>query len=474
MLMNKIFFINRLNLAYFYSLCLYAFFLPSLNNLTVPLLIFISILTILDFSSIKRFWSINKNNLEVLALPVIFLLNGLSLFYSLDLGTGTKYLTRSLPLLLIPIVLFKASDLSYKQINTIFKLFVIGCVLTVFYSYSYVIYEAIDGGYKKLHLPENHLKYFLNRITYHDLVSKNIVDNSIYFASYILFAIIILKSRKELFSTKIRNSILVLFLVTFILLTPLIIAISGLIIFSLNFVIKNRSEITNRKRLNLLKENTFWSFIVFYLFVWKLQPHLEFIYVFNNLAYNLIIIGGVLFCILCGQIFFSLYSFKVIKWGIISLFSILGIFITILFLISVELHPFRLSNYTARMVNNYASINILKDNFFFGVGIGDVQNNLEIVYREIGFRKIQFNEHNQYFRFWLGSGIISIIVYIIWIVKIFLNSILQKDTLKMSVIIILLLFCFTESVFARQMGITFFLFFIFFFIHSKKNIKQNN
>lgn len=465
---------SRVNKIYFYSLCLYAFFLPSLNNLTTPMLILMTVLTLLDYQSIGRLWVANKNNLVVLSLPIVFLLNGVSLFYSSDFEAGTKYLIRSLPLLLFPFVLFKTIDINNEQKNIIFKLFVLGCVVTILYSYSYIIYEAIEGSYKKIHVKEDYLKYFLNRITYHDLVSKNIVDHSIYFAAYILFSIIILKNKKELFSNKIRKPIMLLFLGTFILLTPLVIAISGLFIFSINFVIQNNGYQTNENRLKLLKENTFWSFIVFYLFVWKIQPHLEFVYMFNNLKYNLIIIGGMIFSMLCGQIIFTFYSFKLIKWGVISLFSILGITVIALVLTPVELYAFKLSNYTARLVNNYASIRILKDNFLFGVGIGDVQDNLVKVYREIGFRKIQFNEHNQYFRFWLGSGVLSIVVYVFWIVKIFLNSILQKDTLKMSVITTLLLFCFTESVLVRQMGMSFFIFFIFFLNYSKTTIKQYN
>lgn len=465
--MHKEIFTNRVNLFYFYSLCLYAFFLPSLNNFTTPILVVISVLTLMDYPSIRRFWLLNKNNFVVLALPIIFLLSSVSLLYSSDLESGIKYLTKSLPLLLFPLVLFKTVDLNNKQVNAIFKLFVFGCVLTILYSYTLVIYEAIEGSYKKIHLPKNYSKYFLNRITYHNLVSKNIVDHSIYFASYILFAMILLTCKKELFSNNVRRSLLILFSVTFVLLTPLIIAVSGLLIFSIIFFARNSDNITIQNRLLLFKENTIWSFIVFYLFIWKLQPHSEFIYVFDNLKYNLIITAGVIFSGLCGQIVFTHYSYRLMKWGVITLFSLFVIIIMVLASVHLDLFTFKMSNYTARIANNYVSIRVITENFLFGVGIGDIQYNLVKNYKEIGFRNIHFNEHNQYFRFWLGSGILSFLVYLFWLLKTFLNSILLKNTLQISIIIILILFCFTESVFARQMGTSFFLFFIFLLYFSR-------
>jgi len=464
--MSTSIFISRVNNFYFFLLCLYAFFIPTFNNFTTPIIILLLVLTIIDIKGLQKFW-LTERNIIIIGLPLVFLLSSISLFYSQKFGAGTKLVFRILPLLLFPLILHKVSGLNNKQVKTVFRYFVFGCLLTICYSYLYVVYEAIDGSYKRLHLPENHLAYFLNRLTYQDLVSKNIVDHSIYFGAYVLLAFTIVKSNKELFTSKIRKSILYLFVVTLVLLTPVIIAISGLIVFTIFFIVQNRENKTNINRLKLLKTNALWSFIVFYLFVWKIQPHLEFIYVFNNLKYNLIIAGGISVSIALGQVAYSIYSFRRLKLCIVLVLCGFGILLIGLFIFPFDRNSHNLSNYTARMVNNYASVQVLKDHFLFGVGIGDVQDNLVSIYKELRFRKTQFNEHNQYLRFWLGSGVLTFLIFAFWLLKTMTKSVKYKNPLMICISFTLFLFCFTESVLVRQMGISFFIFFIFFLYYSQ-------
>lgn len=464
--MNQSLVISGVNLIYFYSLCLYAFFLPTFNNFTPLLLIILLVLTVADYKSIKRFWLEEKRSVITMGLPMVFILSSISLFYSSNLDEGIKLIFRNLPLLLTPLVLFKVSYLDKKQLNVIYSFFVIGCIITIFYSFSLVIYEAIDGSYKKVHLPKNYLRYFLNRITYHDLVSQNIVDHSIYFGAYVLLAIVLLKVKNNLFKNSIRKGFLFIFFITLILLTPVVIAISGLIIFTLIHILQNENIKTKANMYKLLKVNAFWAFLVFYLFVWKMQPHLEYIYIFNNIKYNVLIIGGVLVTIIIGQVAYQVYQYKLIEKSIIWGFVLITIGTFILILYPFDLDTFKLSNYTARLVNNYSSIQILKNNFFLGVGVGDIQDSLVNIYRELRFRKINYNEHNQYFRFWLGSGVLTFLIYLVWIVKLLLKSIQRKDFILIYVAVTFSLFCFTESVLARQMGICFFVFFVFYIYYS--------
>jgi len=433
------------------------------------MLILLLVLTFADYKSIKRFWLEEKRSVIAMGLPIVFTLSSISLCYSSNLNEGLKLIFRNAPLLLTPLVLFKVSFFERKQLNVIYALFVIGCIMTIFYSFSLVVYEVIDGGYKKVHSPENYVRYFLNRITYHDLVSLNRVNHSIYFGAYILLAIVLLNVKSNLFTNSIRKGFLFILFVTLVLLTPIIIAISGLIIFTLIHLLKYENIKTKANRFKLLKVNAFWAFLVFYLFVWKLQPHLEYIYIFNNIKYNFLIIGGVLVTVVIGQVAYQIYQYKLIEKSILWGFSLVIIMTFILLLYPFNLDAFKLSNYTARLVNNYSSIQILKNNFFLGVGVGDIQDSLVNIYRELRFRKLSYNEHNQYFRFWLGSGVLTFLIFLIWVVKLIVISVQRKDFILICVSITFSLFCFTESVLARQMGICFFLFFIFFIYYSFSN-----
>jgi hypothetical protein len=337
------------------------------------------------------------------------------------------------------------------------------------YSFAHIIYELYDGAYKKVHSAENHLRYFLDRITYHELVSKNRVNHSIYFGAYILLAVSLLKTtKKPLFSDVINAVILGILISTLILLTPVIIAISGGLVFSLYILLKKRDVISMENRKNMLKTNVFWGFLILYLIIWKIEPHAEYLYVFNNLKYNIVLLIGVLGFVLLGQLSFFIYSFNRFRYLLILVF--VGFFgVAIFFIMSnVSIETMKLSNFSARLYNYYASIEVLKEHMFFGVGLGDVQAHLVEVYKVLRFRKLDFNEHNQYLRFWLSSGIISCILFVFWMAKTTIKSVQLKSIPMTTVALTMSVFCFTETVLIRQMGVSFFIFFILFFNQANK------
>jgi hypothetical protein len=443
--------------------------LPTFNNLTTPLIGLLLILALTDFKSLKVYFSKQKLNIIVLGLPLIFVMSCISLMYSDDLDKGLKYSIRLLPLLAFPIILSKVGELKKEQIRTIYRFFILGCILCVVYSFAYVFYEVFDGAYKKVHQTQDHFKYFLNRITYHDLVSKNRVDHSIYFGAYVLLAISLLKTvQKPLFSKNINSIILGILIVTLMLLTPVVIAISGGLVFSFYVLLKKRDHITVEDRKNMLKTNVFWGFLILYLIIWKVEPHEEYLYVFNNLKYNAALIIGIIGLVVLGQLSLSVYNFKRLR--AILVFVFIAFFSVILFfcLSDISIETMRLSNFTARLYNYYSSMEVLKENFFFGVGLGDVQSHLVEVYRSLRFRKIEFNEHNQYLRFWLSSGIITCLLFVWWMIKTVLQSVKFRNIPMITVALTMCVFCFTETVLIRQMGISFFIFFILFFNESNK------
>lgn len=454
---------------YYYSLCLYALMLPTFNNLTTPLIGLMLVLVLIDYKNVKAFFLKEKSNMVVLGLPLIFVMSCFSLLYSGNLDKGIKYAVRLLPLFAFPIALSKVGELKKAQIHTIYRLFILGCVLCVFYSFAHVVYEFYDGAYKKVHRSQDHFKYFLDRITYHDLVRKNRVDHSIYFGAYILLAISLLKTtNKPLFSKHIKTFVLSVLVVTLMLLTPVIIAISGGLVFSLYVLLKKQEKITIEDRKNMFKTNVFWGFLILYLIIWKAQPHAAYLYIFDELKYNLALIVGVLGFVVLGQLSLWVYNFRLLRYTVVLVFITFFSAVIFFCLSDISIETMRMSNFTARLYNYYSSIEVLKENFLFGVGLGDVQTHLVEIYRSLRFKKLWYNEHNQYLRFWLSSGIVTCLLFVWWMIKTVLQSVKFKNIPMITVALTMCVFCFTETVLIRQMGISFFIFFILFLNESNK------
>jgi len=63
------------------------------------------------------------------ALELVFLIHVFGLFYSTDFITGLKDLQIKLPLLILPLVLFSSEPLSPKEITLTFQAFLLGCLI---------------------------------------------------------------------------------------------------------------------------------------------------------------------------------------------------------------------------------------------------------------------------------------------------------------------------------------------------------
>ena len=73
---------------YLVLLCSYAFLLPTLNNLTTPIIIALFLTSIADIDSLKGFYKEHKRNFIVLGFPLIFILSTLSLLYTENFEVG--------------------------------------------------------------------------------------------------------------------------------------------------------------------------------------------------------------------------------------------------------------------------------------------------------------------------------------------------------------------------------------------------
>ncbi len=106
----------------------------------------------------------------------------------------------------------------------------------------------------------------------------------------------------------------------------------------------------------------------------------------------------------------------------------------------------------------YASLEIIRENFLFGVGSGDVKSSLNAVYKSIDapdLVELNLNSHNQYLGAFLENGMGGIITLLI----LFLYGLFDlglKKNLYLIFIVIIVTISLAENILDRQIGAVFF------------------
>jgi O-antigen ligase len=106
-----------------------------------------------------------------------------------------------------------------------------------------------------------------------------------------------------------------------------------------------------------------------------------------------------------------------------------------------------------------ASFEAIKSNFIFGVGSGDVQDEIDAVCvrNNTASTQIQgYNTHNQFLQVWVGTGIIGIILLLLIIYQGVQIAIIKENKLYIYFIVIFVLSCMTEVVLEAQKGLIWF------------------
>lgn len=104
------------------------------------------------------------------------------------------------------------------------------------------------------------------------------------------------------------------------------------------------------------------------------------------------------------------------------------------------------------------SWDIIKNNWFIGVGTGDVQNSLQDAYEKRKFyfasRYNRYDAHNQYIQQTLSNGIIGLFVFLCCILMPLMHFILQKQNLVYCLFILCFaIACMTESLLEVSKGV---------------------
>jgi O-antigen ligase len=128
---------------------------------------------------------------------------------------------------------------------------------------------------------------------------------------------------------------------------------------------------------------------------------------------------------------------------------------------------------TVRVLIWEQCISIIKNNFLFGVTVGDANDALYKAYEQNGLTgayEHKFNAHNQYFQTFIGLGIIGFLLLVSITFGQLIKAFIQKNIMLLIFSILITLNFMVESMLQTSAGTLFFvLFFCLFNYHKTKN-----
>ncbi|SHI70104.1 O-antigen ligase family protein [Algibacter luteus] len=393
------------------------------------LLITLAVLTIIHvFKTSDNTGNFNKT-LLITILPFLILM--LSLSYTEDINKGIQRLIQMMAFFVLPFVFyFNRHLITLKLIDWSLNIFAVSVVALVLYQCVYCLYfnEIIFSEPSQLELKNLNL-----------LNSNNLNENAIN-------QIKLRRFRK--FVTEITDTHT---------------TYQGIwIIFTIAVLFKN---ILKRKSAVLKSLSVFFSIILItWLFIISARGPL------------------------IGLILASIASFILYKKGQINLKIITGLLISLILVFSLgykaipgfklkvdevlntklelptsgnDIYNFNSTN--VRYGIYYCSIEVIKKNVFLGVGIGDLQKELNSCFHNTIGAKVyfwrDFNTHNQFLFFFASAGILGVISFIFSIFASIYFAITWKDSLFLFFILSVLIVFLTENVLSRSDGVIFYSFF---------------
>lgn len=130
------------------------------------------------------------------------------------------------------------------------------------------------------------------------------------------------------------------------------------------------------------------------------------------------------------------------------------------------------NGFNERLIFWKCSVELIRDNIFFGVGIGDLFEELSACYTNIGLPRLKrFNCHNQYLQMWLSIGVFGFATFISLLIFHFKMAFKSKDSIYLAFLVVICLGFLTESLLELQRGIVFFILISLIFYCS--NISNN-
>ena len=139
----------------------------------------------------------------------------------------------------------------------------------------------------------------------------------------------------------------------------------------------------------------------------------------------------------------------------------------------------KINDYNSSNVRNgiyYCSINVIRNNFLIGVGVGDMQDELNACYSKELLSDIytwrDYNTHNQYLFFFVATGFVGFVLFLLFIFYMIRKSYRDKNFIYFYFLISVSFMFLTENFLVRSDGILFFTFFNSLFFYS--TLKERN
>ena len=132
------------------------------------------------------------------------------------------------------------------------------------------------------------------------------------------------------------------------------------------------------------------------------------------------------------------------------------------------------SSVMQRIEYSKGSINLIEENFWFGVGTGDIENALIGQYKEMKSElktEYMFHAHNQYFAIFITFGIFGFLWFLFTLIYPPIKTGRFSDYFFVTFFLIILLSMLSDDTLETQAGATLFGFFYTFFLFGKN--KEN-
>lgn len=395
---------------------LFVLVLPLKKELATPVLILWFLLWLIkgnyfrDFKQSKKLWFF-------FSLVLFYFLHVFGMLNTTNVSSGMFDLEVKLSLLFFPLVFVSAVSYTHKFFNRILGMFVVGntiaaiiCICVAFYRSIYFI----DGSFVFNPIAErlfegrmiSEFNFFYERFS--------CLNHTSYFSMYLVFSIVILNyfiDKKIYFGKASLRFFYYILIPFFLLILFLISSKAGIAIVILLMLI-----ITI---MRILKKKSFVNFLMFFLII-----------VFSIVAvkYNTRVTTGV------NQIKATIEK--------------------------TDNNNVKLQN--DRFLIWEKSLDIIKDNFIFGVGTGDYTDELMKVFKKNNMNEAfshQYNSHNQYIDTFIGLGIIGLINIVFLFVYPCIYAFQRKQYLFIYFLLIMNINFLFESMLNRQAGVIFYAFF---------------
>ncbi|MCK4662700.1 MAG: O-antigen ligase family protein [Bacteroidales bacterium] len=420
----------------YYIVLLLAFWLP-LYKPAIPYIIAALLVSWILEGGFKQKFSNVKWNKNLIIFILFYLIHLIGLLYSKNFNSGLFDVQLKLSLIIFPVFFVTSNNLIRNNWKKILISFIIGCLISSLICLSNAFYKSIF-----IHNNSIIFEPVINGYNNFCFILMSIFHNPTYYSMYLVFSIIIIIS--YFINKKIRPEKKYQYFLIFVF-CVLIIMI---------YLSSSRAGIINAFIV-------LFSSLIIYLIRYK-----------NYLKSILLFICIVLFA---NYSIINNSRLKFLPNKIVNNTNIIineikskpdkDINIAIVDSINNANFPnIKISNKKkdVRLLIWDVSVNLIKNNFFTGVGTGDVKDELILMYQnyEVGLaEKNDLNCHNQYLETFVRLGVIGFILLLLILILPFIRAIKEKNYINLFFLIIISIHFIFESMLNTLAGVVFFSFF---------------